>query len=178
MTTTTSTTGSEHESLLVLLRALKLPTIARHADEVAQKGEQEGWSFGQYLHHLMALEIEERRRRRIERNIRDSELPSEKTLATLDRKRLPASVAKMLPPLCEGNFLERGDNVLFFGLPGRGKTHVACAIGHELLRRGHRVLFTPTYALVQRLLAAKRELRLEQELATLDSYDAVLLDSC
>ena len=176
MTTTTRTTGSEHESLLLLLRALKLPTIARHAEEVAHKGEQEGWSFGQYLHHLMALEIEERRRRRIERNIRDSELPSEKTLATLDRKRLPAPVAKMLPALCEGNFLERGDNVLLFGLPGRGKTHVACAIGHELLRRGHRVLFTPTYALVQRLLVAKRELHLEQELGALDSFDAVVLD--
>jgi DNA replication protein DnaC len=161
---------------MILLRALKLPTVARHAEEVAEKAEKEGWRFGQYIHHLMELEVEERRRRRIERNIRDAEMPSEKTLATLDRKRLPAPVAKMLSALCEGNFLERGDNVLLFGLPGRGKTHVACAIGHELLRRGHRVLFTPTYALVQRLLAAKRELRLEQELGALDSFDAVVLD--
>ena len=69
------------EALAVLLRALKLPTIARHAEEVAQKAEHEGWSFGQYLRHLTALEVEERRRRRIERNQRDSELPSEKTLA-------------------------------------------------------------------------------------------------
>ena len=66
--------------------------------------------------------------------------------------------------------------MLLFGLPGRGKTHVACAIGHELVRRGHRVLFTPTYALVQRLLGAKRELRLERELAELDGFDAVILD--
>jgi DNA replication protein DnaC len=66
--------------------------------------------------------------------------------------------------------------VLLFGLPGRGKTHVACAIGHELIRRGRRVLFTPTYALVQRLLSAKRELRLEKELHELDSFDAVLCD--
>ena len=82
----------------------------------------------------------------------------------------------MLPTLCEGGFVERGDNVLLFGMPGRGKTHVVCAIGHELIRRGHRVLFTPTYALVQRLLAAKRDLRLEKELASLDGYDAVILD--
>ena len=149
---------SARDALAVLLRALKLPTVARHAEEVAQKAEHEGWSFGQYLRHLMALEVEERRRRRIERNQRDSELPSEKTLATLDRKRLPATTVKMLPTLCEGAFLERGDNVLLFGLPGRGKTHIACAIGHELVRRGHRVLFSPTYALVQRLLTAKRDL--------------------
>jgi DNA replication protein DnaC len=164
------------EALAVLLRALKLPTVARHAQEVAQKAEQEGWSFGQYLRHLMALEVEERRRRRIERNQRDSALPKEKTLATLDRKRLPATAAKMLPTLCEGAFLERGDNVLLFGLPGRGKTHVACAIGHELVKRGHRVLFISTYALVQRLLTAKRDLCLERELGVLDGFDAVILD--
>jgi DNA replication protein DnaC len=164
------------EALLMLLRVLKLPTVARHADEVAQKAEREGWTFGQYLRHLVELEVEERRRRRIERNLRDSGLPGEKTLATLERKRLPAPVAKLLPTLCEGGFVERGDNVLLFGLPGRGKTHVACALGHELVRRGHRVLFTPTYALVQRLLAAKRDLRLEKELAKLDGFDAVVLD--
>lgn len=169
-------TPSARDALAVLLRALKLPTVARHADEVAQKAEHEGWSFGQYLRHLMALEVEERRRRRIERNQRDSDLPSEKTLATLDRKRLPATTVKMLPTLCEGNFLERGDNVLLFGLPGRGKTHIACVIGHELVRRGHRVLFTPTYGLVQRLLAAKRDLCLERELGVLDGFDAVILD--
>ena len=173
---TATTMPSPQESLTMLLRVLKLPTVNRHAEEVAQKAEREGWTFGQYLRHLVELEVAERRRRRIERNQRDSDLPAEKTLATLDRKRLPAAVAKILPTLCEGGFLERGDNVLLFGLPGRGKTHVACAIGHELIRRGHRVLFTPTYALVQQLLAAKRDLRLEKELAALDSFDAVLLD--
>ena len=139
---TIPTTTSPMDALLMLLRVLKLPTVARHAEEVAQKAEREGWTFGQYLRHLVELEVEERRRRRIERNLRDSELPGEKTLATLERKRLAAPVAKMLPTLCEGGFLERGDNVLLFGLPGRGKTHVVCAIGHELIRRGHRVLFT------------------------------------
>jgi DNA replication protein DnaC len=167
---------SARDALAVLLRALKLPTVARHAEEVAQKAEHEGWTFGQYLRHLMSLEVEERRRRRIERNQRDSDLPPEKTLATLDRKRLPTTAAKMLPTLCEGAFLERGDNVLLFGLPGRGKSHIACAIGHELIRRGHRVLFTPTYALVQRLLTAKRDLCLERELGILDGFDAVILD--
>jgi DNA replication protein DnaC len=163
-------------SLVILLRALKLPTMARHADEVAQLAEREGWTFVRYLHHLVELEVHERRRRRIARNLKDAELPSDKTLATLNRARLPAKVAKVLPALCEGAFVERGDNLLAFGLPGRGKTHLLCAIGHELIQRGYRVLFTPTYALVQRLLAAKRDLRLEQELAVLDRFDAVLLD--
>jgi DNA replication protein DnaC len=174
MTTTVNT--SPLAALLILLRALKLPTIARHAEEVAQLAERDGWTFVHYLHHLVELESDERRRWRIERNRRQSELPADKTLATLKRSRLPAKVAKMLPTLCEGSFVERGDNLLAFGRPGRGKTHLVCAIGHELIQRGYRVLFIATYALVQRLLAAKRDLLLEEELETLDGFDAVILD--
>jgi len=85
-------------------------------------------------------------------------------------------VEAVLPTLCEGGFVERGDNLLAFGLPGRGKTQLVCAIGYELIQRGYRVLFTATFALVQRRLAAKRDLRLEKELAALDAYDAVILD--
>ena len=164
------------DALLVLLRALKLPAFARYSEEIASKATREGWTFGQYLQHLAELEVEERRVRRIDRALRDSDLPSEKTLATLDRTRLPNKVTKQLPALCDGGFVERGDNLLVFGLPGRGKTHVVAAIGHELVRRGYRVLFTPTFALVQRLLAAKRDLRLERELVSLDTYHAVILD--
>ena len=176
MSAAASLASSPASSLAMRLRALKLPTFLRCAEEVAQKAEREGWSFGQYLLHLCELEIEERRRRRIARNQKDSGLPLEKTLATLDRARLPAKVQKVLPSLCEGGFLERGDNVLAFGLPGRGKTHLVCGIGHELVNRGYRVLFTATYALVQQLLAAKRDLRLERELTALDGFDAVILD--
>jgi len=163
-------------ALVILLRALKLPTIAQHAEEIAQLAERDGWTFVRYLHHLVELEVHERRRRRIERNLRSAGLPSDKTLATLNRGRLPIKVAKMLPTLCEGAFVERGDNLLAFGRPGRGKTHLVCAIGYELIQRGYRVLFVATYALVQRLLVAKRELRLEDELAVLDGFDAVICD--
>jgi len=170
------TAASPYDSLGLLLRELKLPTVARTAEEIATKAEREGWTFGQYLRHLATLEVEERKRKRLERFLHESDLPAEKTLATLDRALLPAKVQKLLPSLCEGTFLDRGDNVLAFGLPGRGKTHLVCALGHELVRRGRRVLFTPTFSLVQRLLVAKRELRLEKALASLDVFDAVILD--
>ncbi len=168
--------SSPHASLALMMRSLKLPAFARYAEEIAQKAEREGWTFGAYLHHLAELEVHERRRRRTERFLKQSDLPADKTLATLTRARLTPKVAKTLPTLCEGGFIERGDNLLVFGLPGRGKSHLVCAVGHELIARGYRVLFTPTFALVQRLLAAKRDLRLEKELAALDAYDAVILD--
>ena len=124
----------------------------------------------------MDLEVSERSRRRIERHFKQSSLPGEKTLATLDLDLLPAKVRRRVPSLCQGDFVHRAENVLAFGLPGRGKTHLLCAICHELVQRGHRVLFTPAFKLVQRLLAAKRELELEKLLRKLDAYDAVLID--
>lgn len=176
MDSSTTPATSAIESLGLMMKSLRLPAFARYAEEVAQKAEREGWSFGRYLHHLAELELHERRQRRIERCLNESDLPHEKTLATLTRSRLAPKIAKMLPTLCEGSFVERGDNLLAFGLPGRGKTHLVCAIGHELIQRGHRVLFVATFALVQRLLAAKRDLRLEKELAILERFDAVILD--
>ncbi len=172
----TATVMTSVEALPILLRALKLPGIASSFPDVAEKAEAEGWSFVDFLRALCEIEVSERKRRRIERNSRQSQLPPSKTLSTLDRKRLPVKVQRILPTLCEGGFVKRGDNILTFGLPGRGKTHLNIAIGHELVQRGYRVLFVPAFRLVQRLLVAKRDLALEDELRRLDRFDVVLLD--
>jgi len=164
------------QTLAMLLRRLKLPSFAASYEDIAARAEREGWAFGQYLHHLCELEVSERGQRRIERLLRKSDLPNEKTLATLEPKKVPTKVWRQVPALCDGGFLGRAQNILAFGLPGRGKTHMVCAIGHELVRKGHSVLFVPTYRLVQRLLVAKRDLTLERELQRLDTFDAVILD--
>jgi DNA replication protein DnaC len=164
------------ESLALLLRALKLPTFVTMFVEAAEQAEKQGWSFEAYLHHLASAELEERKQRRIERNLKRSNLPEGKTLATLNPDKVPVKVRRQLPTLCEGAFVDNADNVLAFGLPGRGKTHLLCAIANELVQRGFRVLFLPAYQLVQQLLVAKRELILEKALRRLDRYDAVLVD--
>src|SRR5690606_35871063 len=107
---------------------------------------------------------------------KQSGLPDDKTRATLEEKRLPGPIAKRLTSRCEGGFVDRAENVLVFGLPGRGKSHLVCAIGHKLVRLGRQVLFVQTYKLVQQLLAAKRELKLERELKRLDRFEAIILD--
>lgn len=160
----------------MLLRSLKLPGFVRSYSEVAQQAEREGWSFERYLLHLTEIEVEDRRCHRIERLLRQSGLAHDKTLATLDLSRLPAPVRRSVPTLCEGGFVDRAENLLAFGLPGRGKSHLVSAIGHELVRRGYQVLFVPAFKLVQRLLAAKKELDLEATLRRLDRFDAVILD--
>jgi len=164
------------ESLDMMLRKLRMPSfIAMHA-EVGHQAEQQGWSFNRYLQHLAELELADRSDRRIRRLLKRSGLPADKTLDTLELERMPAKVRRQVPTLCDGGFVERAENVLCFGLPGRGKTHLVCAIGHELVALGYQVLFTPAFKLVQRLLAAKRDLALEAELRKLDRFDAVIVD--
>ena len=163
-------------SLELMLRELRLGTVVRHAQDVAIRAEREGWSFTRYLHHVIEMELLERLSRRMQKRLKESALPTGKTLTTLEIARLPEPVRRQLPTLCEGHFIAQGHNVLAFGLPGRGKTHLLCAIGQALIERGYRVLFTPAFKLVQRLLSAKHELRLEKELRRLDGYAAVILD--
>jgi DNA replication protein DnaC len=160
----------------VLLRSLKLPGFVRAFGEVAERAEREGWSFENYLLHLAEIEVEDRRHHRIERLLRQSGLPGDKRLSTLDLTRLPTPVRRSVPTLCEGGFVDRAENLLAFGLPGRGKTHLVAAIGHELVQRGYQVLFVPAFKLVQRLLVAKKGLELEATLRRLDRFDAVILD--
>ncbi|MGH7458809.1 MAG: IS21-like element helper ATPase IstB, partial [Longimicrobiaceae bacterium] len=108
--------------------------------------------------------------------IRASKLPPAKTFETFDDKRLPRPLARKLRELAKGDFLDRAVNVLAFGLPGTGKTHAACALAHALIDSGHSVLFTPTFQLVQELLAAKRELELPRALRRLDRFELLVLD--
>ncbi len=163
-------------ALEMLLRELKLLAFFDHAQTVAIEAEREGWGFTRYLHTLAELEVQERGQRRIARRRKESKLPASKTLSSLDRSRLPEPIRRQLPTLCEGHFVDKAQNLLAFGLPGRGKTHLLCAIGHALIEQGYRVLFSPAYQLVQRLLAAKQDLRLEKELRKLDGFAVIILD--
>ncbi len=168
--------ASEMSSLDLMLRSLKLPSFVAHHESLCSRAEREGWSFDQVLRALAETELEERRQRRVARNAKQSQLPADKTLAALNTQRLPVTTRRQVPTLCDGGFIERGENILVFGLPGRGKTHVCCAIGHELIQRGYRVLFVPAFRLVQGLLIAKRDLELDRELRRLDGFDVVLID--
>jgi DNA replication protein DnaC len=128
------------------------------------------------LAEVFELEASARGERRVDRLRKASKLPPGKTFDTLDRTRVPRPALLRIQELASGEFLERGGNVLLFGLPGVGKSHLACALGNALVDGGKSVLFTPTYQLVQTLLAARRDLTLPRALRALDVFDAVILD--
>lgn len=163
--------------LPLMLRSLLLSHMASEYEELHAQAAREGWDHERFLRFLCERELQYRAEKRTARLLRESRLPEGKTMATLNQDRFPVQIRRQIASLLEGGFVDRAENVLAFGLPGRGKTHLCCAVAHELiLTQGRRVYFTPAVNLVQHLLAAKRDLKLESALHKLDLFDVVVLD--
>jgi DNA replication protein DnaC len=158
------------EEITRLATRFRLPTVAR---DLAGRLADDALSV---VYDVFVAEEDDRRERRVDRLRRASSLPPGKTNTTFDDKRLPRPLATKLRELAKGDFLDRGENALAFGMPGTGKSHAAAALGHALVEQGRSVLFAPTYKLVQDLLAAKRELALPRALRKLDHFELLILD--
>ena len=158
------------------LKELRLPAIGANYQAYAEKARAESLAYEQYLDGLVATEVALRRDNRTERWLRQSRLPLEKNLEDFDQARLPAKVRKTVQTLLTGEFLDRSENVLAFGNPGSGKTHLLCALAQELIHQGRRVLFQSCQLLVQELLAAKQDLSLAKALKSLRRYEAIIID--
>lgn len=164
------------KEIIDCLNYLKLPGIKDIFEESTDIAEQEGMSYADFLLHVLEHECEVRKNKKIARLIKDSKLPTNKTLNTFDMKRLPVKVRQKVNSILDGGFIDRKENILAFGMPGSGKTHLLCAIAHEQIRAGRKILFTSCSLLVQRLLIAKKNLLLERLIKKLSSYEAVIID--
>jgi DNA replication protein DnaC len=162
--------------LLACLKELRLPTVRGCYAELADAARREELGYEAYLLEVLERECQGRRQNRTERLLRDSRLPIQKSLGAFDLKRLPVKVSAMVRTLVDGSFVDRRENVLAFGNPGSGKTHLLCGIGQELVRSGRTVYFRSTNLLVQELLLAKRELKLPRLIRKLSRYQVLILD--
>lgn len=158
------------------LKDLRLSTVRNIYEDEAHQARQNSYGYEQYLLELMEKECETRRQNRIARFLRESKLPLNKTLESFNLNRLSRKVVAHVNVLLEGSFLDRKENVLAFGNPGSGKTHLLCAVAQELIHKGRRIFFTSCNLLVQDLLIAKRDLLLERKLKRLARYDAIIID--
>ncbi len=164
-------------TLPMLLTALRLPTFARLWPEFCARANKEGWPAERLLAALCELELSEREQRRIQRHLAEAKLLPGKTLDSFDFAVVPTVTQARVRALAEGDgWLQSGHNLLAFGPPGAGKTHLGSAIGHELVQRGYRVLMARASDLVQRLQTARQDLALSQEIAKLDKFDLLILD--
>ena len=157
-------------------RSLRLPSFRDHFSAAADRAATEQLSHLQYLSDLTTLECEARRQGRIKRLMTRSRLPAGKSWETFDFGRLPLTVTRQLESLRDGTFLDRRENLLIFGKPGAGKSHLLCALAEQLVLRGRSMMFTTCSLLVQQLLVAKRDLRLPKMIKQLSSFDGLLID--
>src|SRR6478609_1863090 len=145
----------------LMLNELRLPTIGRLWSDFAERSDKEGWPAGRFLGGLLEHEVAERAKRRIERHRVESRLDVTKSLSSFEFAEVPMLSKAHVMALASGDsWLEKGANILIFGPPGVGKSHIASALGHALVDNGYRVLFSRTVDLVQRLQVARRELAL------------------
>jgi DNA replication protein DnaC len=164
------------ERLTEQLRQLRLPAFRDHFQSQAERAAQENLSYPQYLEALTNRECEARTQGRIRRLATASRLPSGKTWDQFRWSRIPKTAQQQFQALRDGAFLARRENVLVFGKPGSGKTHALCAVAEQLVLQGHAVLFATCSLLVQDLLVAKRDLKLERFLKKLAGFEALLID--
>ena len=172
MTVTTDTAR-----LPLLLTTLRLPTVARLWPAIGETADAEGWPAAKTLATLLEHEVAERASRRVQRHLIEARLPSGKTLDRFDFAAVPMVSRARIAALAEGDsWLGKGTNILCFGPPGVGKTHLSSALGHALIDAGYRVLFTRTTDLVQHLQSARQELKLASAIEKLDKYHLLILD--
>ena len=172
-----TTNAADVARIELLFSDLRLPAIKLMWRNFAEQSDKEGWPAAPFLAALAEHEIADRGRRRIERHLAEARLPAGKTLASFEFEAVPmVSKAQVMALTSGDSWLAKGANILLFGPPGGGKSHLAAAIGLALVENGWRVLFTRTGDLVQRLQIARRELALESALAKLDKYHLLILD--
>lgn len=164
------------ETIIQQCKLLRLPSIAEAVPEALTLAGQQEWSLESFLLYLLEQETTGRQQRRIERLLREAHLPAGKTMTSFEQTRLPLRVRRQLPALRQGDFINQADNILIFGQPGTGKTHLAAGLAYDWIQHDYTVWFTPTYKLVDSLLRAKRDYELERELKRLDRFQVVILD--
>jgi DNA replication protein DnaC len=159
-----------------MLKSFYLSAFVQHFEDFAKRAEKQKLPHIDYLYQLAQVETQDRLTKRTARLLRQAKLPLGKLLDDLDLSRQPRVHKTRLRELAEGNFLDNCENLLVFGNCGTGKTHLVAALGREWCLRGRRVLFTSAAALVQNLLASKRNLSLNEFIKQLDKYEALIID--
>jgi DNA replication protein DnaC len=164
------------ESLESLLKSLCLPCFVDHYLAVAVQSEKEKIDHVGYLNTLATLEYDRRCQQRIERLTKQAKLPRNKRLTEFEVTRIPGLSPSLIHQLGEGEFIDRCENILIFGNPGSGKTHLSIALAHEWCLKGRRVLYTVSANLIAELLRAKHAGMLDLFIKKLDRFEVLIID--
>lgn len=144
------------------LRKLKMPQAAKTYESLAREASDSNLDYEGYLLGVLEQEIHQRENNRIQRGIRQASFPVIKTLESFDFKAIPSISKPKLLKLMQGEYIKNRENIILVGNSGVGKTHIAISLGYEACRQGMRVKFYTAAGLINELLAAQQEYRLNR----------------
>jgi DNA replication protein DnaC len=169
-------TDAEAARIDLYCRELRLPGLRAAYPAIARDAQTQEQSYPSFLGACLAQESVSRRQHRLTVHVHQARFPGLKTLDSFDFLALPELPKPRVLALADGAFVRKRENVICLGQPGTGKTHLAIAIGLEVIQAGFRVRFTSAISLAQELLAAQQEYRLPRYLKSWQHIDLVILD--
>lgn len=157
------------------LKLLRLPAMLSGYQETSEIARKSKFSYEEYLYTLSNKEQEARLNQRVISLLKQARFPKEKLLSDYDFSKINIK-QEAINQLCHGYFIDDYTNIIFYGAPGSGKTHLASAIGRELCIKGKKVLFQTCCTLVQELVKAKNNVTLVNYFKRMMGYDLIILD--
>ena len=159
-----------------LLNSLNLKAFAEQYQRCAEHCDRDGKSHKDYLTELTLLEIEHRSNERLQKLVKNAKLPRNKLLKDFEVNRIKGLSSALIQRLSTGDFMEEASNIIIFGTPGTGKTHLSIALAREWCLHGRRVLFLTAAKLLEELKEAHKQNKLHAYLQRLDKFECLLID--
>jgi DNA replication protein DnaC len=157
-------------------RSLKMPGLLRAYEALGRQAREERWTHEEYLHEVLAVEVQSRAESAIRQRVRDARFPEPKTLDTFDFHASEGIEAAQIAELARGRWIEEAQNLIFAGPIGTGKTHLGIALGLEAARQRRHVAFWRAADLVRALLEARDGRELTRLQRRMNRVDLLILD--
>ena len=158
------------------LESLKMKNTLEILDNYLERAVADKLNIVEVLDHIFSEEAKSKRRRAYEKQIQMSGFPIKKTLDDFDFSFQPSIDKRQIDELATMRFLENGENVVFLGPPGVGKTHLASALGLVAARHRFSTYYINCHQLIEQLKKAHFEIRLPDKLKVLAKYRMLIID--
>lgn len=158
------------------LKQLGLPAFSQQYRQLAEDATRTQASYEQFLFALVEQEVLKREQQRLQRLMRAARFPVLRDLADFDFAAIPSLNQPQILALAQGHYIPAAESVLLIGNPGLGKTHIASGLALAACKQGYRVRFYTAAALVNDLLQAQAEHRINRFMTQILKYQLVVLD--
>jgi len=165
-----------YQALDSMLKSLDLLAIKDMYKKVEQQMQKTKLGMVDYMYELVEIEIQAKREKHIAALLKTAKLPRNKLLAEFDVSRIPNLHPNIIKNLSEGTFIDKNENILIFGSPGTGKTHLAISLTREWCLQGRKCIFSSAANLIQQLIEAKNSFKLNSLLKRMDKADVLIID--